>query len=203
VPNTIEELLDRTRRERESLVRRHRSSRDGIRAIVDRAHQEGRQALTEYEDKQVTKLVAEGRQLRDELDTLDQKLEELRSVALEEAEVQRQAGETKPTPAATRKPAYDQVARVAREERTYHPGVDRTGKGFLLDVSRQFLFGDVRARAPQPAHGRGAGRARRRLRAAGGRDWRLCRPDGPAVPDRPVRAGDGDAAAHRRRRHPP
>ena len=49
------------------------------------------------------------------------------------------------TPAATRAPAYDQVARVGAEERTYRPDQDRRGAQFEQDVAASFL-GDFEAR---------------------------------------------------------
>ncbi|MFD7224826.1 hypothetical protein ACFV9P_28060 [Streptomyces sp. NPDC059892] len=48
-------------------------------------------------------------------------------------------------PAATRAPAYDQVARVGAEERTYRPDQDRRGGQFETDVAAAFL-GDYEAR---------------------------------------------------------
>ncbi|MEU6098963.1 hypothetical protein [Streptomyces sp. NPDC047079] len=48
-------------------------------------------------------------------------------------------------PAATRAPAYDQVARVGAEERTYRPDQDRRGRQFERDVAAAFL-GDYEAR---------------------------------------------------------
>ena len=49
------------------------------------------------------------------------------------------------TPAANRAPAYDQVARVGQEERTYRPDQDRRGRHFERDVAAAF-FGDYEAR---------------------------------------------------------
>ena len=49
------------------------------------------------------------------------------------------------TPAANRAPAYDQVARVGQEERTYRPDQDRRGSTFERDVAAAFL-GDYEAR---------------------------------------------------------
>jgi hypothetical protein len=48
-------------------------------------------------------------------------------------------------PAATRAPAYDRVARVGGEERTYRPDQDRRGRQFEQDVAAAFL-GDYEAR---------------------------------------------------------
>ncbi|MFE2556668.1 phage major capsid protein [Streptomyces sp. NPDC059352] len=49
------------------------------------------------------------------------------------------------TPAANRAPAYDRVARVGAEERTYRPDQDRRGAGFQGDVLAAFV-GDYEAR---------------------------------------------------------
>lgn len=49
------------------------------------------------------------------------------------------------TPAATRAPAYDRVARVGSEARTYRADQDRRGQGFEQDVAAAFL-GDYEAR---------------------------------------------------------
>lgn len=49
------------------------------------------------------------------------------------------------TPAANRAPAYDQVARVGQEERTYRADQDRRGSNFERDVASAFL-GDYEAR---------------------------------------------------------
>lgn len=49
------------------------------------------------------------------------------------------------TPANVRKPAYDQVARIGMEKRTYNPDSDKRGSQFLKDVGAAFL-GDYDAR---------------------------------------------------------
>lgn len=73
-----------------------------------------------------------------------------RQAALDEllAEQQREeeiaALSARVTPAAAR-PAYDRVARVGAEERTYRPDLDRRGAGFERDVVAAFL-GDYEAR---------------------------------------------------------
>jgi hypothetical protein len=142
---TIDDLLSSTQHEREALVRRKRGARDEIRAIVAQAQRERRPNLTTAEDERVGALIAQRDAAADALDQLDRKLDEYRAVALEEADATRLARDVHPTPAAERRPAYDQVARVGREERTYRPDRDATGRGFLLDVARQTLFADVRA----------------------------------------------------------
>jgi hypothetical protein len=55
------------------------------------------------------------------------------------------------TPAATRAPAYDRVARIGQEERTYRPDIDRRGAQFERDVAAAFL-GDYDAQARLAQH---------------------------------------------------
>jgi hypothetical protein len=46
---------------------------------------------------------------------------------------------------ASRKPAYDKVARVGQEKRQYNPAYDPEGKQFLLDVAREFRHRDAQS----------------------------------------------------------
>jgi hypothetical protein len=70
-------------------------------------------------------------------------LDELLAEEAREEEIAQLQART--TPAATRAPAYDRVARVGAEERTYRPDQDRRGRQFERDVAAQFL-GDFEAR---------------------------------------------------------
>jgi HK97 family phage major capsid protein len=72
-----------------------------------------------------------------------QALAELEAEQAREEELARLQART--TPAATRAPAYDRVARVGAEERTYRPDQDRRGALFQRDVLAAFL-GDYEAR---------------------------------------------------------
>lgn len=63
----------------------------------------------------------------------------------QEREKELAALQARTVPAATRAPAYDQVARVGAEERTYRPDHDRRGQRFEQDVAAAFL-GDYEAR---------------------------------------------------------
>jgi hypothetical protein len=70
-------------------------------------------------------------------------LDELLAEEAREAEIA--ALQARTVPSATRAPAYDQVARVGAEERTYRPDQDRRGQRFERDVAAAFL-GDYEAR---------------------------------------------------------
>ena len=70
-------------------------------------------------------------------------LEELLAEQAREDEIAALSART--TPAATRAPAYDRVARVGTEARTYRADQDRRGAAFESDVAAAFL-GDYEAR---------------------------------------------------------
>jgi HK97 family phage major capsid protein len=70
-------------------------------------------------------------------------LADLEDEQAREAEIAALSARTRPS--ATRAPAYDQVARVGAEERTYRPDQDRRGQRFEQDVAAAFL-GDYEAR---------------------------------------------------------
>lgn len=78
-----------------------------------------------------------------------QALAELETEQAREDEIA--ALQARTTPAATRAPAYDQVARVGQEERTYRPDQDRRGAQFEQDVAGAFL-GDYEAQARLARH---------------------------------------------------
>ena len=72
---------------------------------------------------------------------IKEKLARAQGIAAEEAESESRLNQRTPVkPAVTRdKPAYDQVVRVGREERTYNKEADPTGTQFLRDVTDQFV----------------------------------------------------------------
>ncbi len=73
----------------------------------------------------------------------DARMVELKAeLAADEAATRAQADIT---PSNVRRPAYDEVARVGAEKRTYNPDSDKRGKQFLQDVGSA-LLGDMNAR---------------------------------------------------------
>jgi hypothetical protein len=76
-------------------------------------------------------------------------LDELETEQTREAELA--ALQARTTPTANRAPAYDQVARVGQEERTYRPDEDRRGSNFERDVAAAF-FGDYEAQGRLARH---------------------------------------------------
>jgi hypothetical protein len=124
-------------------------------AIVERATaQNALVALRSEEDlseEAVTAAVA----TRDAADAAVQResaaLAELEAEAAREAEVAELQSRITSTGGERRMPAYDRVARVGGEERTYRQDLDPRGAGFQHDVAASF-FGDFAARERLARH---------------------------------------------------
>lgn len=143
MPGTIDDLIASIEVELEAAQKRRKKSMAEVTLILDKAQQDGRSTLTVEEDQRVTELFAARDQAKVDIEGIEVKLTNAQSIKAEEVERNEQAKDKKATEA--RRPAYDQVARVGNEERTYRKDTDPRGKQFLMDVSRQFLFQDVEA----------------------------------------------------------
>jgi hypothetical protein len=146
----IEDLIATIEVETEDLERRHSKNLREVELILGKASQEGRPNLTEEETERVENLKKTREQLKHDLAGAKKKLADAREIKGEEDERMKAAETSEPTKAV--KPAYDRVARVGVEERTYNKGNDRIGKNFLMDVCRQFVFQDVEASAKLARH---------------------------------------------------
>jgi hypothetical protein len=140
---TITELSRELDERREAARRKRDMATKQIEHIIAEAKQAARANLTAEEDARSKELFETRDAATVEIGTLTRQIEEATRVALEERQIIAQQSTI--TPTATRRASYDRVMRVGREERTYRPDHDPEGKGFLLDVSRQFLHADVRA----------------------------------------------------------
>lgn len=118
--------------------------------ILAKAQQEGRSHLTEEEADRVEELKTARAQAKNDEEGARRKLAEANEVKAEELERDQKSREI--TPTAVRKPAYDQVARVGADERTYRRDHDPFGKDFLMDVCRQFMFQDVESQSRLARH---------------------------------------------------
>lgn len=143
MPGTIDDLIASIEVELEAAHKRRKKCSAEVQLILDKAQQDGRSNLTAEEDERVAELFAARDQAKTDIEGIEGKLANANKIKAEEMERAEQARKVKPTE--TRKPSYDQVARVGREERTYRKDQDPYGKGFLMDISRQFLFQDVEA----------------------------------------------------------
>lgn len=118
--------------------------------VLDAAQSAGRTHLTAEEDRAVQELTEARDAAVIEVRNAARDLEQLHAVQIEEIEYGKRANQIIPTQ--VRKPAYDRVARIGMEERTYRPDHDPNGRAFLSDVSRQFLFGDPGAQERLAQH---------------------------------------------------
>lgn len=140
---TITDLRTKYERERRDASLRRKQAQAECDAVLAAATAARRSNLTPAEDARVQALLTLSKRAAGDLEELDTKLVELRQAADEEDEAVRMTQIS--TPTNVRRPAYDEVARVGAEARTYRPDTDRTGKRFLLDVARQAIFADVEA----------------------------------------------------------
>jgi len=143
MPGTIDDLIASIEVELEAAQKRLKKCGAEVQLILDKAQQDGRSNLTTEEDERVAELFAARDQARTDITGIENKLATTNKLKVEEQEREAKQKEVRDTQ--TRKPSYDQVARVGQEERTYRKDQDPLGKGFLMDVSRQFLFQDVEA----------------------------------------------------------
>jgi len=143
MPGTIDDLIASIEVEQEAAQKRLKKCGAEVTLILDKAQQEGRSNLSPEEDARVAELFAARDQTRTDITGIENKLANANKIKTEEME--REAKQKEQRVTETRKPSYDQVARVGREERTYRSDQDPFGKGFLMDISRQFLYQDVEA----------------------------------------------------------
>jgi hypothetical protein len=111
--------------------------------IITVAQQEGRSNLTPEEDTRIEELRTQHEKERENEKGIRAKLVNANEIAEEVAENEKAARDVKST--GVRKPAYDGVARVGTEERTYRPDTDPYGTAFSMDVLRQFASNDIQA----------------------------------------------------------
>jgi hypothetical protein len=140
---TIDELEAGTELELESAHKRRTKMKMEIQAILNGAQSEGRPNLTNEEQTRVDELFLSRDAAASDIDGIKQRLANVKKLRAEEIAGEQEMRSIEPT-GATR-PKYDEVARVTREERTYHKGWDRKGAMFLQDVVRQHLFNDHQA----------------------------------------------------------
>lgn len=116
---------------------------DSQKAILATVEAEGRSALNDTEETEFEGL-------------RERKLETDKKIELAEADLEKLVREQKAdedfaeraaqsAPSGTERRAYDEVARVGAEKRTYSAESDKSGREFLLDVARSQRFGDSEA----------------------------------------------------------
>jgi HK97 family phage major capsid protein len=146
---TVDDLIASIEVEKEAVQKRIAKAIHEGKAILAIAQQEGRSNLTPEEDARIDELRDGRAALQESLRGVESKLGNALRIKEEEREAAEEARATAKTPAADRadraKPAYDELARIGVEERTYNLGNDRKGGQFLRDVCRQYLYNDIQA----------------------------------------------------------
>jgi hypothetical protein len=140
---TIEDLITQIQAERDMETQVRDRAIATVKAIIAKANQEGRSKVTEEEDADVKAAFERRNRAITNLTGIESKLKSAERVRDAERETDiklaERSGDRHDVAA---KPAYDRVARIGAEERTYHEGNDRKGVQFLQDVARQYLLRD-------------------------------------------------------------
>lgn len=150
MPGTIDDLIASIEVELEAAQKRLKKCGAEVQLILDKAQQDGRSNLTTDEDERVAELFGARDQARSDIAGIENKLATTNKLKTEEMEREAKQKEVRETQ--TRKPAYDKVARVGQEERTYRKDQDPLGKGFLMDIARQFSHQDVESASRLARH---------------------------------------------------
>lgn len=146
---TIDDLIVSIEVEEEQAKKRYERATAEIQNILARAKADGRANLSDEEDADTEVAFKTRDQAKKDLKGIENKKARAQRVKDEESDVElglleRAKGDPKATATASR-PAYDRVARVGQEERTYHKGNCRGGGPFIRDVMAQFLHRDLEA----------------------------------------------------------
>lgn len=151
---TIEDLILSIEVEQEQATKKRDRAVAEVKSILGRAKAEGRPNLTDEEDSDVEAAFKRREGAERELAGISDKLSKARRAQDAERQIEQSLEERTADPhtSAGAKPAYDRVARVGAEERTYHPGNCRQGREFLQDVTRNFLYQDPSAQMRLARH---------------------------------------------------
>jgi hypothetical protein len=152
MPATIEDLIISLEVEEEQEKRRRERSLSEIKSIIAHARQEGRPNLTATEDEDIKRCEDTARSAKTAREGIVHKLEIAKRTKAAELETDASLAERSANPVGlperangggTQRRAYDEVARVGREERTYNKGNTGDGGPFLRDLAMQFMFRDL------------------------------------------------------------
>lgn len=143
---TLDELILSIDVEQEQAEKKRDRAIAEVKSILAKARQDGRANLTPEEDADCNAAFARRDQAKQELVGIGQKRANAERAKKAEEEIEVGLVERRADPKTTApKPAYDRVARVGAEERTYHKGNARGGGPFIRDVVSQFLYRDLEA----------------------------------------------------------
>jgi len=141
---TFDELILSAEVARDQEVKRRDKALAEIRFVHEKAQRDGRPRLTEDEEASVKSAMETHTRAEADLAGANSNLSQLREAKKrEDANDQALAQRSPDSKSEAVKPAYDRVARVGAEERTYHKGNTRGGGTFVRDVVNQYLYRDL------------------------------------------------------------
>lgn len=141
---TFDELILSAEVARDQEVKRRDKALAEIRFVHEKAQRDGRSKLTEDEEATVKSAMETHTRAEDDLSAAKRNVAQLREAKDREDAADRALAERSGDPQSEAvKPAYDRVARVGAEERTYHRGNTHGGGSFIRDVVNQFLYRDL------------------------------------------------------------
>jgi hypothetical protein len=144
MPGNIQDLIASIEVELEACQKRAAKTLKERELILTQIQSEGRSNATEEEDQRIEQLRDAHATEKSNEKGIHAKLASANQVAVEVAENEEAARDTKPT--GVRKPTNrDGVARIGTEERTYRPDTDPYGTQFAMDVLRSFTLNDIQA----------------------------------------------------------
>jgi hypothetical protein len=151
---TFDDLIISAEAEETQAIRRREKALATVKYIHGKASQEARSRLSADEDAEVAAAMETHTRAEEDVTGARQKIVNLKTAkaAEERNDAAMQERTVDPHTTAGAKPAYDRVARVGAEERTYHRG--NTGKGgkFLRDVVRSYAHHDMEAETRLARH---------------------------------------------------
>lgn len=141
---TFDELILSAEVARDQEVKRRDRALAEVRFVHEKAQRDGRTRLTEDEEASVKAAMETHTRAVADLSGAESNLKQLRTAKdQEDANDRALAERTSDKGSEAQRPAYDQVARVGSEERTYHKGNTHGGGSFIRDVVNQYLYRDL------------------------------------------------------------
>lgn len=130
---TLAQIIEKAKSDRAAKVAARNGIADDLAAL---------RSADEVDEAVVSEKRAAKNAIDAEIDALSERIADLESEQARDEAMARLQAESVPS---AKRAAYDEVARVGKEERTYNPSTDRDGNVFVKDVAAAFL-GDYSAR---------------------------------------------------------
>lgn len=143
---TFDELILSAEVALDQEIKRRDKALATVKMIHARAQQEGRTGLTEHESGEVKSAMEAHENAERAVSEARGNVKQLKDAKeREDANDRALAERSIDSKSEAVKPAYDRVARVGSEERTYHKGNTHGGGSFIRDVVAQHLYRDLEA----------------------------------------------------------